>query len=445
MRRDAINSRFIICVLILLPMLVPCDVYAQGITTRVSVSSAGVQGNGASYNPSISSDGRFVTFDSDADNLVAGDTNGAVDPYSGVDIFVHDRQTGQTTRVSVSSAGVQGNGACYGPSISSDGRFVAFESDADNLVDGDTNGDVFPYSGTDIFVHDRQTGQTTRVSVSSAGVQGDRPSSSPKISSWGRYAAFDSYADNLVAGDTSGDDDPNSTADVFVHDRQTVQTTRVSVSSTGAQGNERSKYPSISSDGRFVAFRSEADNLVDGDTNNANDIFIHDRQTAQTTRVSVSSAGMQGNSASYNPSISSDGRIVAFESEADNLVDGDTNGDVNSYRSTDIFIHDRQTVQTSRVSVSSAGIQANGISFSPSISSDGRFVAFDSDADNLVVGDSNNSVDVFVHERLLPDLCECDFDGDGDVDGKDLDTQTAGETGIALESFALKFGKLDCS
>jgi hypothetical protein len=446
------KSLVTIFVLILLPMLVPCEVFAQDITTRVSVSSAGVQGNGTSSNPSISYDGRFVAFQSDADNLVDGDTNGDVDPFTGNDIFVHDRKTGQTTRVSVSSAGVQGNHNSSSPSISSWGRYVAFGSYADNLVFGDTNADDDPNSGTDtfvhdrqtgqtirvsvssagvqgndrsyspsissdgrfvafrsyadnlvvgdtngdsdIFVHDRQTGQTTRVSVSSAGVQGNHNSSSPSISSWGRYVAFGSYADNLVFGDTNADDDPNSGTDTFVHDRQTVQTIRASVSSTGVEGNHASSNPSISSDGRFVAFRSYANNLVAGDTNNATDILLHDRQTGQITRVSVSSASVQGNSYSFSASISSDGRFVAFESAADNLVAGDTNG------IGDIFVHDRQTVQTIRVSVSSTGVQGNSYSFSPSISSDGRFVAFQSYADNLVVGDTNGIGDIFVYDLL---------------------------------------------
>jgi Tol biopolymer transport system component len=425
-------------------MLDPCEVYAQGKITRVSVSSAGVQGNNASQSPSVSYDGRFVAFTSYADNLVDGDTN-----YIG-DIFVHDRQTDQTTRVSVSSAGVQGNNTSYSPSISSDGRFVAFESYARNLVDGDTNGsgDIFvhdrqtgqttrvsvssegmqgnkfsfspsisydgrfvafrSYAGNlvdgdtngdyDIFVNDRQTGQTTRVSVSSAGVQGNRRSNSPTISSWGRYVAFVSYSDNLVDGDTNSDDDPNSGTDVFVHDRETVQTIRVSVTSTGVQGDGTNSNPSITSDGRFVAFRSRAGNLVDGDTNRDADILVHDRQTGQIARVSVTSTGVQGNDGSDSPSISSDGRFVAFESYSDNLVDGDTNGDVESYLGTDIFVHDRQTGQITRVSVSSAGMQGNRDSHGPSISYDSRFVAFESYADNLVDGDTNDSRDIFIYD-----------------------------------------------
>jgi Tol biopolymer transport system component len=191
----------IICVLILSPLVVPCEVFAKGKTSRVSISSAGVQGNNGSWEPSISSDGRYVAFHSEADNLVAGDTNGIND------IFVHDRQTGETSRVSISSTSVQGNNYSWVASISSDGRFVTFHSFADNLVAGDTNGE------DDIFVHDRQTGETSRVSISSAGVQGNNGSKVSSISSDGRFVAFYSWADNLVAGDTNGIND------IFVHDR----------------------------------------------------------------------------------------------------------------------------------------------------------------------------------------------------------------------------------
>jgi Tol biopolymer transport system component len=315
--------RVTLFVLILLPMLVPCEVFAKGKTTRVSVSSAGEQANSGSSSPSISSDCRYVAFSSDAYNLVDGDLGFSPD------IFVHDRQTGQTTLVSVSSKGVQGNLTSSSPSISSDGRYVAFSSRAWNLVDDLVEGDS---DMVDIFVHDRQTGQTTLVSVSSTGLEPYFRSYSSSISSDGRYLAFNFYTDDLVDGDSNFRDD------IFVHDRQTGQTTLVSVSSTGVQANANSSSPSISSDGRYVAFSSFARNLVDGDLGFSPDIFVHDRQTGQTTLVSVSSTGVQANSESSSPSISSDGRYVAFESEASNLVDGDSN------RKSDIFVHDRLPV-----------------------------------------------------------------------------------------------------
>ena len=185
----------------------------------------------------------------------------------------------ETGRVSVSSGGVEGNLGSGSLSISADGRFVAFESDARNLVPGDING------STDIFVHDRVTRETTRVSVSSAGVEGNSESGIPSISADGRFVAFHSYANNLVPRDTGW-------ADIFVRDRVTHETTRVSVSSAGVAGNVGSSgYVSFSADGRFVAFESDATNLVPGDMNDETDIFVHDRVTRETTRVSVSSAG----------------------------------------------------------------------------------------------------------------------------------------------------------
>jgi Tol biopolymer transport system component len=348
---------------------------ASGDTVRVSVSSAGAEGSSFSDTPSISADGRYVAFRSIAENLVAGDTNGAFD------VFVHDRQTGVTERVSVSSGGVEGNRDSDLPSISADGRHVAFRSSASNLVAGDTNGTA------DVFVYDRQSGTTERVSVGSAGAQGNDASWNPSISADGHYVAFWSFASNLVAGDTNGSED------VFVHDRQSGATERVSVGSGGTQGNGRSNYPSISADGRYVAFSSEASNLVSGDTNGSHDVFVHDRQSGATARVSVSSGGVEGNRWSQVPSISADGRYVAFLSFASSLVPGDTNG------REDVFVHDRQTGVTERVSVSSGGVQGNWDSGVGSISADGRYVAFRSFAENLVAGDTNGTYDVFVHDR----------------------------------------------
>ncbi len=309
-------------------------------------------------------------------------------------------RAGQTERVSVSSDGEQGNSTSQHSSISADARYVAFESWATNLVPGDTNGHQ------DVFVHDRQTGETTRVSVSSSGEQGNADSWSPSISADGRYVAFESLAYNLVPGDTNGQ------CAVFVHDCQTGETTLASVSSSGEQGNGASGHPSISADGRYVAFESRAGNLVPGGTNGELHIFVHDRQAGETTRVSISSSGEQANEYSYLPSISGDGRYVAFFGGASNLVPGDTN---NRY---DVFVHDRQTGQTTRVSVSSSGEQGNAMSENPSISADGRYVAFESYATNLVPDDTNGHWDIFVHEcePAIPG----DLDDDGDVDLSDL-------------------------
>jgi Tol biopolymer transport system component len=345
------------------------------VTSRVSVSSGGKQGLNASGSPSISADGHYVAFWSGAGNLVDGDTNACEDA------LVRDRWSGTTERVSVASTGTQGNHSSGLPSISADGRFVAFSSSATNLVNGDTNGE------DDVFVHDRQSGTTERISVDSSGVEGNDFSNYPSISADGRYVAFESDASNLVGGDTNGH------SDIFVHDRQSATTERVNVDSVGTQANDPSSDPSISADGRFVAFASDASNLVGGDTNGSPDIFVHDRQSGTTERVSVDSVGTQANHISNAPSISGDARSVAFCSRATNLVGGDTNG------TWDIFVHDRQSGSTERVTISSAGTQANEYSEAPSISADGRYVAFMSYADNLVGGDTNGVFDVFVHDR----------------------------------------------
>jgi WD40 repeat protein len=250
---------------------------------------------------------------------------------------------------------------------------VAFHSDATNLVEGDTNG------VTDIFVHDRVTGETQRVSVASDGTQGKGGSSFPAISEDGRYVVFQSDSDNLVGRVTNGG--------IYVHDRVTGETTVVSVSSDGTQENGGAN-PVISADGRYVAFSSIADNLVKGDTNRVQDCFVHDRVTGETTRVSVANDGTQGNSNSGVPSISGDGRYVAFNSDATNLLEGVTNGGV--------FVHDRVTGKTALASIASDGTQGGGLF--PVISADGRYVAFGSFSDNLVEGDTNEDLDVFVRD-----------------------------------------------
>src|SRR6266446_2495738 len=350
-------------------------------TERVSVASGGTEGNDASLGSALSADGRFVAFDSAATDLVAGDTNRVSD------VFVHDRQTGTTERVSVASDGAQGNGKsgllslAFPPALSAEGRVVAFVSFATNLVAGDTNG------ATDVFVHDRQTGTTERVSVASDGTESNAACLGSALSADGRFVAFQSDATDLVASDTNG------TTDVFVQDRQTGMTERVSVASDGTQANNASSYPALSADGRFVAFQSDATNLVAGDTNGATDVFVQDRQTGTTERVSIASGGTQGNGFSAGPALSADGRFVAFHDTATNLVAGDTNG------ATDVFVHDRQKGTTERVSVASDGTQGNGPSSGAALSGDGGLVAFHGTATNLVAGDANGAYDVFVHSR----------------------------------------------
>jgi Tol biopolymer transport system component len=383
-------------------------------TTRISLGTGGAQPNATCYGPSISADGRFVAYESSASNLVVGDTNGYLD------VFVYDSQTATTTRVSLGVGGAQSNHQSYEVALSADGRFVAFKSSATNLVVGDTNG------GTDIFVHDRQTATTTRVSVNSSGAQASGWSSSPSISQDGRYVAFDSEAPDLVAGDTNG------VSDAFVHDRQTGVTKRVSVDSGGAQGDQSSWVPGISADGRFVSYVSDSTNLVPGDGNSQSDIFVHDLVTGATTRVSVDSFGVEGNGYVYWPVLSADGRFCAFLASSSNLVPGDTNF------ADDIFVHDRQTGTTERVSVDSFGTEADDNCDGPVISADGRFVAYMSYATNLVPGDSNFALDVFLRDRATGVTTRESVDSSGAEGDLDSDSPSLSADGryVAFDSDA---------
>jgi Tol biopolymer transport system component len=200
--------------------------------------------------------------------------------------------------------------------------------------------------------------------------------------------AFRSPASNLVRGDT------NRRTDVFVRDRQTRTTRRVSVNSHGHQANYSSFDPAISADGSFVVFVSSASNLVRGDTNGKVDVFVRNRHAGTTTRVNVRSDGHQANRPSSAPSISATGRYVAYRSGGSNLVAGDTN------HKADVFLRDRTAGTTKRVSVRSNGDQANGLSFEPSISADGRYIAFHSHASNLIAGDTNGRPDIFIRGPL---------------------------------------------
>jgi Tol biopolymer transport system component len=385
------------------------------VVERVSVSTAGQQGTLGSLAPALSADGWYVAFASEASNLVAGDTNSAVD------VFVRDRVTGVTQRVSVSSAGSQGTDDSFSPAISADGRYVAFASSAPNLVSGDTNG------RDDIFVRDRVAGVTQRVSASTAGAQANDDSSAAAISSDARYVAFVSYASNLVTGDT------NLAADIFVHDRTTGVTQRVSISSAGSQAMDDSRSPAISGDGRYVAFVSHAPNLVSADNNFSADVFVHDRTTASTERVSVrAAAGIQGNDDCAGVSISSDGRYVVFGSDADNLVTGDANGVM------DVFLRDRTLATTERVSISGTGAEGNEASSSPSVSADGRYVAFASLATNLVTGSALGTLDVFVRDRTVGTTRRVSADTLGSAGNDDSRTPSvsAGGLAVAFDSYA---------
>lgn len=422
---------------------------------RVSLSTSGNEGSGtdianslnAYYRSDISGDGRYVVFSTDAQGLVAGDTNARLD------VFLRDRQTGTTTLISAAVGGGVPNGASSSPVISADGRYIVFYSNASNI---DAQG--LPYSGfPSFYVHDRQTGITRRIASDLANTVRLVSTSKASISSDGRYIAY-SILENLpsiisgrvyVYDQQTGvsteiglgllplvSDDGRYVAfqeefidgdnGLFLRDRQTGNTiTFAEVGQTFGLGD-------FTPDGRYLAFTSYSSNLVPGDTNNSNDVFVFDRQTGQTSRVSLNSNGNQGDFDSFTPSISADGRFVSFHSLATNLIEGDTNA------VRDVFVRDRLTGKTTRISVNASGQEGNERSFESQISADGRFVSFTSDATNLVNGDTNTSRDVFVAQIRSSTLAQSSIlTNDTDLENNVPLTATLATTPTNALSFTL--------
>ena len=359
------------------------DADAIALTARVNVSTGGIQAHASSSGAVLSASGRYVAFVSGAANLVPDDRNRVRD------VFVRDLRRSTTSRASISSGGAESNGPSEKPSISADGRVVVFPSTATNLVAADYNG------FQDVFVRDRAAGTTKRISVGPNG-EANGPSLAALVSADGRVVAYSSEASNLVAGDRNG------ALDVFLTDRAGHRTSRVSIGAIG-EPDDRSEASSIDARGRVIAFRSYAPNLVLGDWNGLADVFVHDRRAAATERVNVSSSGIEADGATFRGMVSGDGRYVGFRSRADDLVPGDTNDAL------DVFVHDRFTGVTTRVSVATDGAQADSSGFDhgsraslfmsrPFLSANGRYAAFTSRAPNLVEGDRNGKADVFVHD-----------------------------------------------
>ena len=337
---------------------------ATGSYERVSEPTGGGDADGHSYNADMSPDGRWVVFESDATNLVIGDTNASRD------IFLHDRLFGITNRVSTGSGGTQSFGLAFGPVVSDDGRIVAFYSSASDLIPSDGNGTF------DIFVKDRDTDTTTLVSRSTLGLQAELPCTGPSLSGDGRFVSFHSKATTLSLSDTNGD------FDVFLHDRQAGTTERVSNAPDGTVGDGASTGGHLSQDGTALAFVSDATNLIAFDPTSGPDVYVRNLTPDTTHRVAGSAnATVHG--------LNTNGRFVLMTTDAPLAVD-DTNG------KPDVYVHDRFTGEATRASVNTAGEQATVASATPAMGSDSRYVVFQSLGANLAPGTGPGSdTDVF--------------------------------------------------
>jgi hypothetical protein len=384
------------------------EVNADAPLVRVTVASDGTEGNDDSYGVAISANGNYVVFASEANTLVLSDTNDVAD------IFIFDRQMNTKERVSVSSTGEQANDLCWSPSVSSDGRYVAFVSSATNLVDDDTND--FP----DIFVRDRQTGTTIRISITSNGDEANACSWSPVISANGCYVAFLSDATNLVT-------ETEQHTNVFRYDMQTGDIIRISQASDGTDSDGDSDAPVISVDGRFIAFTSDATNLIDEDTNECRDAFRYDCQTESMVRVSLLSDGTEGNGDTISVAMSDDGYNLSFVSDATNFVVNDGNG------AADVFFVNLQTGDISRISA------GNQQSWEVAMSSDARFITFTSDATNIVTGDTNSVCDVFVFDRQLSTTTRISIANSGAEGNSDSHDIAISKLGDSSTGFAIAF------
>jgi Tol biopolymer transport system component len=409
-------------------------------TVRASVTPNGFELNAASGESAVSADGRYVAFTSDATNM------GLVTGQSGREIYLRDMITGTVELVSVSAIGAYNYGGCDSPVMTPDARYVAFESLSPTLVAGDTNG------AWDVFVRDRLLGTTTRVSVGPGGAQVTGGQSwSPTISDDGRYVAFFSSAQGLVPGFGSA-----GVYQVYVHDRQTGQTLAGSVNQTGGTPNADCRQPCLSADGRFLSFETSASDILPGDTNGLIDVYVRDLLTNGVVRATLAPGGIEPNNNCVRSRISGDGRWVAFQTQSTNLVaahpsatndcyvrdllagglslasvssagvsvgvptvvapqisyDGRyvafaTYG-INPLAWLDVFVHDRLSGVTTLATAAHDGADGNGPSPAGvptggngsvfAMSPNGRFVTFDSTASNLVLSDTNGVKDTFLRD-----------------------------------------------
>lgn len=352
-------------------------------TIRINLAPDKSEADDSSENAAISADGNVIAFASEASNLVANDSGGIQD------IFAYNRLTGVISRVSVSSAGVAGDGTSDLPDVSGDGRYVVFQSASTNLVGNDKNEQI------DIFRRDLQTGTTIRVNYNFLNEEvTDYDCTEPKISDDGQNVVFQTQASLSPCDD-------NNDYDIFHRDILAGSTTLASATYYGCISNRDSYHPSISGDGRYVSFSSDSSDLaIEDDTNSRQDVYIRDLQQETTERISLSSSNQEGDNRSvgYGGNLSQDGRYVSFSSSASNLVNDDENGRY------DVFVRDRNSRQTTRESVSHYWEEGTGDSSAntAAISANGRFVVFDSSSSELAAGDTNGNWDIFVRDYLYP-------------------------------------------
>ncbi|MFN8017050.1 MAG: DUF4214 domain-containing protein [Acidimicrobiales bacterium] len=395
------------------------DVYVSERPMLVSRYPEGGVPGGPARNSAVSANGRFVAFMSLDPDLAPGDAN--TGPTGG-DIFVRDRWSNTVERISVSSAEAGGNSFSDLPSISDDGRYVVFESDASNLVANDTNG------AYDVFLRDRLAGTTTRVSVTSTGGQVNAPSYGATISGDGSTVGFFTAQDGVVPTDT------NANFDVYVRDLKAKVTERVSVDSSEQGKSASSQDVSLSDDGKRVAFRSAGE--LDGGQAGANeDVYVRDRTAGTTTIVDVSSSEVLANQSAGWPLISGDGKVVVFASLANDLVPSDTNA------KSDVFRRNLAAGTTDRVSINDNEAQLDDHSTPRAVSDNGGSILFDTKAKATAQADLGTDTDVFVRQTGLGSTLRVTSSSatpDANVDpaGDDLTDDGTGATFSAYGGFA---------
>lgn len=404
---------------------VPQSFQRGGFNSLISVAWDGSQSDATSADANITPDGRFIAFFSDASNLVPNDDNGMGD------VFLRDRIAGTTERISISAEGGDADQMSMQPSISDDGRYVAFMSYATNLTSETGIDPLF----AEVFVRDRTAGTTTRVTRGLDGGIADFGALAPAISFDGSRIAFHSTSTNLIEGDTNGK------ADIFVWEAATDSIERVSLGIDGAEGDGSSTSPNFSPDGGYLAFNSVATNLIEDDTNGSQDVFLTELDTNTIEMVSVASDETLANEDSFSPviALSDQASLVAFQSAASNLVPNDTNGTSNVNHGVDIFVRDRDAGTTERVSLTSSGGElVKGLG--TSMSADGRYIAFTALKPGADPTDFVAPADAWLHDRvtgrteLISATRNGDFaDGEAEnpkvsADGRYVFFQTGGDT-----------------